>query len=200
MEKPIKSVLICLIGLSTNLLSVLYIINVDMSLRRILCTRNCCYPCSALNSQKDLLRIITAEHKQELELTLSGVCRDTSLVTIVKIRLWETALLLFHLEVLQHTRDNFPLTNSSEVPATADWPHWFWVCVEWIMAGADGNSRTICLATRKSKIEEEEAFPLMTGRHTIGPHLWKVLSSPNRSCRGLSLDYSDLWETTSTLQ
>lgn len=87
MEKPIKSVLICLIGLSTNLLSVLYIINVDMSLRRILCTRNCCYPCSALNSQKDLRRIITAEHKQELELTLSGVCRDTVLITIVKIRL-----------------------------------------------------------------------------------------------------------------
>lgn len=40
------------------------------------------------------------------------------------------------------------------------------------MAGADGNSKTTRLATRKSKIEEEEeAFPLMTGRHTIGPHL-----------------------------
>lgn len=39
------------------------------------------------------------------------------------------------------------------------------------MAGADGNSKTTRLATRKSKIEEEEAFPLMTGRHAIGPHL-----------------------------
>lgn len=87
MEKPIKSVLICLIGLATNLLSVFHIINVDMSLRRILGTRNCCYPCSALNSQKDLRRIITAEHKQELELTLSGVCRDTVLITFVKIQL-----------------------------------------------------------------------------------------------------------------
>jgi hypothetical protein len=51
-----------------------------------------------LNSKKDLLKIIKAEHREELELTVSGICRDTLLFITVKIQSLRDSISLIQLQ------------------------------------------------------------------------------------------------------